>query len=174
MSTLAAFPEHDPVGPDGDDRLDVTTLTHLLVPLAADADRRGVQRESMDRLAAAGFLGGPLSPVGRQRELGELIAGIDATTWFCWVQHYSPLRTLEQARPGPSTPHADVLRERLLPGLRSGTLLSAVAFAVPVARMASASPCARKRTASASPVACLICALAWSSAMLTPCSAPTT
>ena len=129
MSTLAAFPEHDPVGPDGDDRLDVTTLTHLLVPLAADADRRGVQRESMDRLAAAGFLGGPLSPVGRQRELGELIAGIDATTWFCWVQHYSPLRTLEQARPGPSTPHADVLRERLLPGLRSGTLLSAVAFA---------------------------------------------
>jgi alkylation response protein AidB-like acyl-CoA dehydrogenase len=129
MSTPSAFPLHDPVGSDSAEQPDVEALGHLLVPLAADADRRGVQRESMDRLAAAGFLGSPLTPPGVQRELGELISGIDATTWFCWVQHQSPLRALERAVWSKQAPHAEALRERLLPGLRSGSLVSAVAFA---------------------------------------------
>jgi alkylation response protein AidB-like acyl-CoA dehydrogenase len=129
MSTLAAFPLHDPVGPDEGAAVDVETLAHLLVPLAADADRRGVQRESLDRLAAAGYLGSPLTPASGQRELGEVISGIDATTWFCWVQHQSPLRTLEQASAGPLTPQVEALQAQLLPGLRSGSDVSAVAFA---------------------------------------------
>jgi len=129
MSSPQSFPLHDPVGSDAEAAVDVDTLAHLLVPLAADADRRGVQRESLDRLAAAGFLGSPLSPAAQQRELGEVISGIDATTWFCWVQHQSPLRTLELASVGPLTPEVGALQDRLLGGLRTGSIVSAVAFA---------------------------------------------
>lgn len=127
MSVL--FPLHDPVGPDGDEQPDVAAIAHLLVPMAADADRRGVQRETIDRLAAAGLLGSPLTPPARQRELAELISGCDATTWFCWVQHQSPLRALSQAVRTLDTPSVEALREAFLPGLSSGTLLGAVAFA---------------------------------------------
>ena len=79
MSVL--FPLHAPVGPDTDEQPDVAAIAHLLVPMAADADRRGVQRETIDRLAAAGLLGSPLTLAARQRELAELISGCDATTW---------------------------------------------------------------------------------------------
>lgn len=59
----------------------------------------------------------------------KLIAGCDASTWFCWVQHQAPLRILEAAAPGPNAPDAQALRQALLPGLRSGELLAAVAHA---------------------------------------------
>ena len=127
MSVL--FPLHDPVGPDTDEQPDVAAIAHLLVPMAADADRRGVQRETIDRLAAAGLLGSPLTLAARQRELAELISGCDATTWFCWVQHQSPLRTLSLAVRSDDTPSVDALRAEFLPGLDAGTLLAAVAFA---------------------------------------------
>jgi alkylation response protein AidB-like acyl-CoA dehydrogenase len=129
MSPLPAFPTRDPVGPDVAPGVDVEVLAHLLVPLAADADHRGVTRESMDRLAAVGYLGEPLTPPARQRELAEVVAGIDATTWFCWVQHQTPLRTLDQAVPSPDAPDAAALQSQLLPGLRAGTTLAGVAFA---------------------------------------------
>jgi alkylation response protein AidB-like acyl-CoA dehydrogenase len=60
--------------------------------------------------------------------VAELLAG-DASTWFCWSQHQTPLRALEAVAPSPDAPAADGLRARLLPGLRSGRLLAAVAFA---------------------------------------------
>ena len=66
----------------------------------------------------------------RSARLGSLLAGVDASTWFCWVQHQTPLRTLEGAaggaghrRPVPSW------RTSSSPALRSGRLLGAVAFA---------------------------------------------
>jgi alkylation response protein AidB-like acyl-CoA dehydrogenase len=94
---------------------------------AASADAAGVPRETIDALAVAGLLGSPLQPASAHRELGELIAGSDASTWFCWVQHQTPLRILEGAV--GSAASGDGLRAELLPGLRSGELLAAVAFA---------------------------------------------
>lgn len=94
-------------------------IARVVAPFAAEADATGVQRSTIDALAAAGLLGTPLSPAGVQRELSELLAGSDASTWFCWVQHCSPLRTLEAGSPD----------HPLLAGMRSGEVLSAVAFA---------------------------------------------
>lgn len=116
-----AFPARDPVG-SADPALVVPgsgVIARMVAPFAAEADAAGVRRSTIDALAAEGLLGTPLSPAGVQRELSELLAGSDASTWFCWVQHFSPLRTLEADSPGHS----------LLAGLRSGEVLSAVAFA---------------------------------------------
>lgn len=127
-----AFPQRDPVGPDlscGLHADQVALLTDALVPHAEEVDAHGVQRPTIDLLADAGMVGSPLSPAGMQRELGELIAGCDASTWFCWVQHQAPLRILEAAAPGPNALDAQALRQALLPGLRSGELLAAVAHA---------------------------------------------
>ena len=54
-----------------------------------------------------------------QRELAELLAGSDASTWFCWAQHFTPLRILEASNPSFG----------LLPRLRTAEAFSAVAFA---------------------------------------------
>lgn len=122
----------DPVGPDVPAAADAggaAFVADLLVPRAADADVHGVRRSTLDALASAGLLGAPRVPASAQRELAELIAGCDATTWFCWVQHQSPLRVLETAEAGPNTPYVRELRESLLPGLRAGSTVAAVAFA---------------------------------------------
>ena len=107
-------------------------LPHALADrLARDAeavDVSGVARSMIDDLAQAGLLGTVL-PAAQQRELAESIAMADASTWFCWVQHQTPLRTLEGEGPAVVSPASDVLREELLPGLRNGSLLAAVAFA---------------------------------------------
>ncbi len=126
------FPRRDPVGPDASSALQpeqVSLLADLLAPSAAHVDAHGVRRETLDVLADNGLLGSPLKPAGRQRELGELMAGCDASTWFCWVQHQAPLRILETSMPGPQTPGLASLREQLLPGLESGSTLAAVAHA---------------------------------------------
>jgi alkylation response protein AidB-like acyl-CoA dehydrogenase len=109
--------------------VDVATVASILGPTAASNDRHGVQRDTIDHLAAAGLLGSPLEPAAAQRELAEVISGCDATTWFCWVQHQGPLRALETAVPSERTPGVEQLQRSLLPGLRSGRQLSAVAFA---------------------------------------------
>lgn len=95
-------------------------------PRAADADLHGVQRSAIDSLARAGFHGSPLPSAAGQRELAELLAGSDASTWFCWVQHQSPMRALtgERAVRGGSA-----VEHRLLHDMQSGRLLSGVAFA---------------------------------------------
>jgi len=98
----------------------------VLAQWAEAADRDGVPRSSIDALAQAGLLGRPLEPVALQRELAERIAMVCATTWFCWTQHQSPMHTLANAEDSPSV---TALKERWLPGLESGDLLGAVAFA---------------------------------------------
>jgi alkylation response protein AidB-like acyl-CoA dehydrogenase len=130
MANGAAFPVHDPVGPDVPASVvDTAAVAAILVPNAVAADRHGVSRDAIDHLAAAGFLGSPLEPPAAQRELAEVIAGCDATTWFCWVQHQSPLRALEKATTGADTPSVDDMKAALLPDLRSGRQLAGIAFA---------------------------------------------
>jgi alkylation response protein AidB-like acyl-CoA dehydrogenase len=130
MSIEPAFPRHDPVGADDPaQQADVESVARILGPTAAGNDRHGVHRETIDHLAAAGMLGSPRTPPGAQRDLAETISGCDATAWFCWVQHQSPLRLLEEAVPSERTPGVGELRESLLPELRAGRQLAAVAFA---------------------------------------------
>ncbi len=96
---------------------------------AGESDATGIDRAQIDALAAVGLLGQPLEPPARQREVAERIAMADASVWFCWAQHQSPLKTLSAAR---STDHAPVVEEiqtRWLEGLRTGRYLGAVAFA---------------------------------------------
>jgi alkylation response protein AidB-like acyl-CoA dehydrogenase len=121
------FPRFDPVGPDGPALpAAVDVIASEIEPRAADADLHGVQRSAIDSLARAGFHGSPLPSAAGQRELAELLAGSDASTWFCWVQHQSPMRALtgERAVRGGSA-----VEHRLLHDMQSGRLLSGVAFA---------------------------------------------
>ena len=124
------FPLHDPAGPSGES-LPAAALRVLadIASRAAETDSTGVPRSTIDELAAAGLLGVPLTPVSAARELAEVLAGCDATTWFCWVQHASPMHVIAGAVDGPRTPAGSVLRDRYLPGLQNGELLAGVAFA---------------------------------------------
>jgi alkylation response protein AidB-like acyl-CoA dehydrogenase len=92
---------------------------------AEQSDRDGVPRSHFNDLAAIGAHGAP-TDTDQWRELTERIAGADASTWFCWTQHQTPLRTLEA---GGNQPAAQALQEQWLPGLQSGKYLAAVAFA---------------------------------------------
>jgi alkylation response protein AidB-like acyl-CoA dehydrogenase len=127
----AAFPRFDPVGPatPGLTVPHADVLADVVAEGAVRADASGVERSTLDTLAGAGLLGSALRPAAVQRELGELMAGSDATTWFCWVQHQTPLRTLEGDVPGLRAAAPDALRQELLPGMRAGRILGAVAFA---------------------------------------------
>jgi alkylation response protein AidB-like acyl-CoA dehydrogenase len=126
----AGFPTVDPVGPgEGADVPNPHVIAEVVAPGAARADAEGVPRATLDALADAGLLGTALDPPASQRELGELLAGSDATTWFTWVQHQTPLRTLEGSAAGLLTGAPTSLADALLPGLRSGRVLGAVAFA---------------------------------------------
>jgi alkylation response protein AidB-like acyl-CoA dehydrogenase len=144
------FPLRDPVGPRPGSRAS-TALSPWALDLiatevaahAADTDRTGVPRATIDALAGAGLLGDALTPPAAMRELSELLAGSDATTWFCWVQHQSPLRTLRGDVPGLREPAAPGLVTDLLPRLRSGDALAAVAFAH-VRRPGAANPAATR------------------------------
>jgi alkylation response protein AidB-like acyl-CoA dehydrogenase len=92
---------------------------------AEKSDRAGVPRSHFNDLAEVGAHGTPAG-VNEWRELTERIAGADASTWFCWAQHQTPLRTLEA---GGNQPAANALQEQWLSGLQSGEYLAAVAFA---------------------------------------------
>lgn len=121
MTDALAYPLRDPVGPA---QLGLVIpgreiVVDLVAPNATRTEVDGVRRSTIDALAAVGLLGRPLTPVAAQRELAELLAGSDASTWFCWAQHYTPQRILEDSSPS----------FRLLAGLRSGALFSAIAFA---------------------------------------------
>lgn len=118
------FPLVDPVGPSHPTRL--AELVSAIVGDATTTD--GVSRSTIDALASHGLLGSGLDEAA-QRETAELIAGCDAATWFCWVQHRSPMRVLEGAVAGLITGAPVELRDRWLPHLQSGACLAAVAFA---------------------------------------------
>ena len=98
-------------------------IDEVLVPGAELVDQHGVQRLALDRLASAGLVGTPL-PTPEQRELTELIARADGSTWFCWVQHQTPLTVLrDHAEPQAAARYADLLH-----GLESGESLAGIAF----------------------------------------------
>lgn len=119
----------DPVGPAGQPLpTSVDTLLQCIADAAEETDRLGVRREVMDALAENGLLGTPL-PSEAQRELTERLAMADASTWFCWAQHQTPLRTLEGVAPGIVQPAGRSLRDRWLDDLMTGRALAAVAFA---------------------------------------------
>ncbi len=138
------FPQLDPIGSAGA-ALVVTAvdlITEEVAPNAAAVDASGVQRATLDALAAAGLLGTPL-PAPQHREVSELLAGCDASTWFCWAQHQTPLRILEESGTGIETPAAAAIKADLLPALRMGDALAAVSFAH-VRRPGPANPVAKR------------------------------
>ena len=119
----------DLVGADAEELPDAAAvISTAIAPGAELVDQGGVQRAAIDALATAGFLGTPLERAA-QRELAELISAADASTWFCWVQHQSPLRSLAQAVPTDRAPFVEELKSRWLGGMESGRFLAAVAFA---------------------------------------------
>ena len=124
----------DVVGPDesvGEWRLTAPQESVLadIAERAAQSDAEGIARSQIDALAAVGLLGEPLEPGARQREVAERIAMADASVWFCWAQHQTPLKTLAGARSGDHAPLVEEIQARWLDGLRSGRYLGAVAFA---------------------------------------------
>lgn len=96
-------------------------IAEHIAPFAEEVDRLGVRRSAIDALAAVGLLGAGLEPEER-REVAELIARDDASTWFCWVQHQSPMTLIAEGAPSPAA-------ERWSAGLASGAMLAGVAFA---------------------------------------------
>ena len=99
-------------------------IDEVLVPGAEFVDQFGVQRVALDHLADAGLLGTTLATPD-QRELSELIARADASTWFCWTQHQAPSVILRDfALPEAAARHAELLDD-----LASGERLAGVAFA---------------------------------------------
>lgn len=124
----------DVVGPDeavGDWRLDTPAeevLAHI-AGRAAQSDAEGIPRIEIDALASVGLLGSPLEPAPRQREVAERIAMADASVWFCWAQHQTPMKTLAAAEPGDHAPLVDEIKARWLTGLQDGAFLGSVAFA---------------------------------------------
>ena len=121
--------EVDLVGADAEELPDAAAvIATVIAPGAEFVDQGGVQRAAIDALAEAGLLGTPLER-GAQRELAELISAADASIWFCWVQHQSPLRGLAQATATDRAPFVEGLKSRWLGGMESGRFLAAVAFA---------------------------------------------
>ena len=104
-------------------------VLRTLAEQAASTDAHGVSRTSIDSLAAAGMFGAPWTPAAAQRELAERIAMADASTWFCWAQHQTPLATLTAARDSSESPNVLALQDSWLDPMRSGQALAAVAFA---------------------------------------------
>ena len=102
----------------------------LLRPAAGQVDRGVVPRSHLDAWGAAGLLGvggppaygGGGAPVAVVREVTEILAGACGATWFVATQHGMPLGTLTGSG-------NEALKERLLPGLCSGQVLSGVAVA---------------------------------------------
>jgi len=124
----------DVVGPDeavGDWRLSEAANLVLaeIAERAAQSDAEGIPRSEIDALAGVGLLGSALEPAARQREVAERIAMADASVWFCWAQHQTPMKTLAAAEPGDHAPLVDEIKARWLPGLQDGRFLGSVAFA---------------------------------------------
>src|SRR5437016_7788602 len=93
----------------------------LLRPSAERVDVDGVPRSHLDAVAAAGLMDVTDLPGPVAREVAELLAGGDASTWFVWTQHFTPVRTVARGTNA-------ALRDRLLPRLTSGAALAGVAF----------------------------------------------
>ena len=73
-------------------------------------------------LSAPPELGGSDSPEPVRREVAEVVAGSCGTTWFCWVQHATPLAALLES-------DNEALRATWLRPLSSGEAVAGIAFA---------------------------------------------
>jgi alkylation response protein AidB-like acyl-CoA dehydrogenase len=101
----------------------------LLRPQAEQVEVRGVPLGHRAALAGAGLFGvtapveygGSDQPVAVIREIVEVLAGADASTWFVWTQHHTPVRTIVRGT-------NDELRQKWLPRLATGAALAGVAF----------------------------------------------
>jgi Acyl-CoA dehydrogenase, N-terminal domain len=101
----------------------------LLRPQAEQVETRGVPLTHLAALAGAGLFGvaapeaygGSDQPLATVREIVEVLAGSDASTWFVWTQHHTPVRTLARGT-------NDALREQWLPRLATGAALAGVAY----------------------------------------------
>ena len=99
-----------------------------LAAAAPHVERDGVQRATLDRLAAAGLYGiqGPEWAGGAEatgstyRRVAELLSGADANTWLVWFQHHPVVRMLAASDNEALKAH--------LPDLCSGKARAGVAF----------------------------------------------
>lgn len=90
----------------------------LLEPAAARVDSTAVPRSHLDALGSAGLLGLSGEPAAVVREVNEVLAGADLSTWLVQAQHHGPLRRLEaHGGFGP-----------LVAELRAGRRVAGVAF----------------------------------------------
>lgn len=105
--------------------LEIESALHVIAESAEISDQSGVPRNHIDLLASAGAHGAPRA-LAQQREVTERLAGADASTWFCWSQHQTPLRTLLA---GGNQSASEALSQRWLSGLQGGEFLAAIAFA---------------------------------------------
>ncbi|MFD9165965.1 acyl-CoA dehydrogenase family protein [Streptomyces sp. NPDC059558] len=103
----------------------------VLRPEAERTAVEGVSRAHLDELArsgAHGILGYEPSPAGgctrKQvvREVHEILAAVDPSTWFVYTQHFGLVKALSKS------PNA-ALRERWLPDLASGAKQATAGFA---------------------------------------------
>jgi alkylation response protein AidB-like acyl-CoA dehydrogenase len=108
---------------------EVTRLAEdLLRPRAEQVDRTSVPRSHLDALGRAGALAltGPPELGGVDRstagQVVEVVAGACAATWFVMTQHMTPVAMLTQSANAP-------LRDRLLPLMCTGEVLSGIAIA---------------------------------------------
>ena len=93
----------------------------LLRPDAERVDVEGVPRSHVDALAAAGLMNVADLPGPVSRAVAEELAAADASTWFVWTQHHSPVRTVMRGT-------NEAMRQTWLPRLTSGDALAGVAF----------------------------------------------
>lgn len=93
----------------------------LLRPHAERVDVEGVPRSHLDALGSAGLMAASDLPPSAMREVTELLAAADASTWFVWTQHHTPVRTVRRGT-------NNELAERLLAPLLAGTMLAGVAY----------------------------------------------
>lgn len=102
----------------------------LLRPAAERVDRDGVDPAALKAIGEAGLLGltgppaygGSAAPPAVVREVTEVLAGADLSTWFVTTQHAMPLGVLAAAPDGP-------LKEQWLRPLCTGGALAGVAVA---------------------------------------------
>lgn len=129
-----AFPQVDPMGSASSAAIESASVVSDVLEMcssfiageAADVDANGVKRRTLQALADVGAsgitvpqeFGGLGADLAVQREVAELIAGSDASTWFCWAQHHTPTRVALEAG-----------ATELAAQFAKGELLAGVAFA---------------------------------------------
>jgi len=118
---------------------EIESALAVIAASAETSDQWGVPRSHVDLLATV-LAHESAQGVAQMREITERLAGADASTWFCWTQHKTPLRTMLA---GGNQPANRDLSQRWLAGLRSGEFLAAIAFAH-VRRGGPPNPVARK------------------------------